>query len=69
MVCLFIYTSNASADTASPLDKDQLFSGDWSVLIISNNGDADPIAYERDFYLSVGVPATATVSVNHAPNL
>jgi hypothetical protein len=42
-----------------PMDKNQLWSGDWSVLIISNNGDADPIAYERDFYLTVGVPATA----------
>lgn len=41
--------------------KDQLYTGDWSVLIISNNGDADPIAYERDFYLSVGIPATVTV--------
>ena len=69
MVCLPSYISNASADTTSPLDKDQLFSGDWSVLIISNNGDADAIAYERDFYLSVGVPATATVSLNHTLKL
>lgn len=45
----------------SPLMKDQLYTGDWSVLILSNNGDADPIAYERDFYLSVGIPATVTV--------
>jgi hypothetical protein len=43
-----------------PLDKDQLWTGDWSVLVISNNGDADPIAYERDFYLSVGIPSTTT---------
>lgn len=39
-----------------------MFSGDWSVLIISNNGDADPIAYERDFYLTLGTPVTTTVS-------
>jgi hypothetical protein len=45
-----------------PLDKDQLWTGDWSVLIISNNGDADPIAYERDFYLNVGIPSTTTVT-------
>lgn len=43
-----------------PMDKDQLWTGDWSVLVISNNGDADPIAYERDFYLSVGIPVTTT---------
>ncbi|KAI5205017.1 hypothetical protein E4T39_03285 [Aureobasidium subglaciale] len=43
-----------------PMDKNQLWSGDWSVLIISNNGDADPIAYERDFYLTVGIPSTTT---------
>ena len=43
-----------------PLDKDQMWTGDWSVLIISNNGDGDPIAYERDFYLSVGLPSTIT---------
>jgi hypothetical protein len=43
-----------------PMDKDQLWTGDWSVLVISNNGDADPIAYERDFYLSVGIPSTTT---------
>ncbi|KAH0292975.1 hypothetical protein KCU71_g15085, partial [Aureobasidium melanogenum] len=43
-----------------PLDKNEMYSGDWSVLIISNNGDGDPIAYERDFYLSVGIPSTIT---------
>jgi len=43
-----------------PMDKDQLWTGDWSVLVISNNGDADPIAYERDFFLSVGIPSTTT---------
>ncbi|GAB7340216.1 hypothetical protein MBLNU457_6682t1 [Dothideomycetes sp. NU457] len=44
-----------------PLDKDQMFSGDWSVVVISNNGDSgEPIAYERDFYLTVGLPVTST---------
>ena len=37
-------------------------SGDWSLLIISNNGDADPIAYERDFSITVGTQATTTVT-------
>ncbi|KAG9694475.1 hypothetical protein KCU95_g5619, partial [Aureobasidium melanogenum] len=43
-----------------PMDKNEMWTGDWSLLIISNNGDGDPIAYERDFYLSVGIPSTIT---------
>ena len=43
-----------------PLDKDQLYSGAWSVILISNNGNGDPIAYERDFSLTVGEPVTST---------
>lgn len=43
-----------------PLEKDQLASGEWSVLIISNNAQADPFAYQRDFYLSVGPQKTTT---------
>lgn len=46
-----------------PLDKDDLWSGAWSVIIISNNGDAEPIAYQRDFSLEVAVPVTTTVSL------
>jgi hypothetical protein len=48
-----------------PLKKDSLWSGAWSVVIISNNGQADPIAYQRDFVLSVGKPVTSTVSRTH----
>ncbi|TKA37616.1 hypothetical protein B0A54_11700 [Friedmanniomyces endolithicus] len=44
-----------------PLDKDQLYSGDWSLLILSNNGNCDPIDFERDFSLSVGPQQTVTV--------
>lgn len=60
-------------DSISPIMKSELWSGDWSVLIISNNGDADPIAYERDFSLSVGVASTAwytptvTVTITSTP--
>ena len=46
----------------SPLNKNQLWSGAWSVLIISNNGDAEPIAYERDFLLNVGTPFTEIIT-------
>jgi hypothetical protein len=49
-----------------PLNKNDLYTGEWSVLLISNNGNAEPIAYERDFYLSVGTPVTSTVSRFHS---
>lgn len=42
--------------------KSKLYSGDWSLLVISNNWNGDPIAYERDFSLSVGPQQTTTVS-------
>jgi len=45
-----------------PLTKNSLWSGPWSVIIISNNGEKDPIAYMRDFLLTVGEPVTSTVS-------
>jgi hypothetical protein len=44
----------------SPVNKNQLFSGGWSIIIISNNGDAAPIAYERDFFLTVAPQNTTT---------
>jgi hypothetical protein len=47
-----------------PLEKDELWSGAWSVIIISNNGDAEPIAYQRDFSLAVGTPATTMVRIS-----
>ncbi|KAF2842067.1 hypothetical protein M501DRAFT_377879 [Patellaria atrata CBS 101060] len=50
-----------------PILKNQLISGDWSILIISNNGDADPIAYERDFVLTVGPQSTPTITKTPAP--
>lgn len=48
--------------TCSDWPKDKLYDGDWSILIISNNGDADPIAYQRDFSLTVGTQSTTTVT-------
>jgi hypothetical protein len=46
--------------TRSPQNKTQLSSGAWSIIIISNNGNAAPIAYQRDFSLSVGPQVTTT---------
>lgn len=48
--------------TCSSWPKDQLYTGDWSLLIVSNNGDAEPIAFERDFALTVGTQVTSTVT-------
>ncbi|KAK4554648.1 hypothetical protein LTR86_008150 [Recurvomyces mirabilis] len=45
-----------------PVNKNQLYTGDWSLLVISNNGDCAPIDYERDFHLDVGPQQTVTVS-------
>jgi hypothetical protein len=48
--------------TCEQVTKDTLYDGDWSLVIISNNGDADPIAYQRDFSLEVGVQQTSTIT-------
>lgn len=48
--------------TCSDWPQDKLYSGDWSLVVISNNGDGDPIAYQRDFSLTVGTPTTVTIT-------
>ncbi|KAK1811817.1 hypothetical protein LTR12_013828 [Friedmanniomyces endolithicus] len=48
--------------TCADWPKDKLYNGSWSLLIISNNGNGSPIAYQRDFSLSVGPQHTLTVS-------
>ncbi|KAL1652237.1 hypothetical protein SLS58_000364 [Diplodia intermedia] len=46
-----------------PLLKQNLTSGAWSLMILSNNGAAGaPIAFERDFLLDVGVQSTVTAT-------
>lgn len=46
--------SNTSQLSTCPLEKDQMSSGEWTILVIGNNGDGNPFAYERDFTLTVG---------------
>lgn len=46
-----------------PLRKNQLVSGNWSIIVISNNGDGSPLAAQRDFILSVGPQRTSTVGL------
>jgi hypothetical protein len=48
--------------TCEDWPKDRLYDGAWSRLVISNNGDGDPIAYQRDFSLTVGEQQTSTVT-------
>jgi hypothetical protein len=57
-------TEMNNANCCSPLAKNNpmMVSGDWSILILSNNGDGDPIAFERDFVVTVGAQATTTTT-------
>lgn len=46
------------------IEKDQMKSGTWGLILISNNGvdpDSPPFANQRTFYLTVGAQATSTV--------
>lgn len=45
-----------------PMAKNEMSSGAWSVLVIGNNGDGSPYAWQRDFDLTVGVPVTSTTT-------
>lgn len=44
-----------------PIEKSQMQSGHWLLLVIGNNGkDGQPFAWQRDLYLTVGPQATST---------
>jgi len=45
-----------------PIQEDQMYSGNWTIVVISNNGDCDPIDYMREFYVSVGPQVTTTAT-------
>ncbi|KXT00499.1 hypothetical protein AC578_4084 [Pseudocercospora eumusae] len=45
-----------------PITKDEMTSGDWSIIAIGNNGDGSPFGWQRDFYLTVGIPQTTTIT-------
>ncbi|KAF2808430.1 uncharacterized protein BDZ99DRAFT_55601 [Mytilinidion resinicola] len=45
-----------------PIKKSQMVSGPWIILVMGNNGDGDPFAYERDITLDCGPQVTATVT-------
>ena len=69
MVCVMAEKySKKLTGAISPITKAQLFSGVWELETLSNNGDGDPIAYQREISLSVGPQVTTTVSTgNGAP--
>jgi hypothetical protein len=39
-----------------------MISGEWIILILGNNGDGNPFAWERDLYLDCGPQATTTIT-------
>lgn len=49
---------NTAQLSTCPITKDQMTTGNWTILTMGNNGDGTPFAWERNFYLSVGVPET-----------
>ncbi|KAF2434507.1 hypothetical protein EJ08DRAFT_646468 [Tothia fuscella] len=51
---------DTDALSTCPRVKSGLTSGDWSILILSNNGKGEPLALQRDFELSVGPQLTTT---------
>ncbi|KAF2429054.1 hypothetical protein EJ08DRAFT_698635 [Tothia fuscella] len=54
---------NFASTATCPIQKSQLVTGDWSLVILSNNGNGDSIAYQRDFSLIVGPQITTTDTI------
>lgn len=44
------------------IKKSEMSSGNWSILLLGNNGIGDPFAWQRDFHLFVAVPQTVTTT-------
>jgi len=53
---------NTTVTSTCNINKSQLSSGDWSVLLFSNNGQCAPFNAKREFMLSVGPQQTTTVT-------
>ncbi|GAB1731449.1 hypothetical protein NU195Hw_g1063t1 [Hortaea werneckii] len=45
-----------------PVQKSALESGDYSIVVISNNGGCNPIAFQRDFIINAAPQETETVT-------
>ena len=55
------YTSELSL--CPELTKNEMVTGDYELTLLSNNGDGDPFANQRDFYVSAGPQQTVTVRI------
>ncbi|KAI7371246.1 hypothetical protein KC354_g714 [Hortaea werneckii] len=54
-----LFPDDTTETSTCPLEKQHMWSGDWTVVIISNNGEKGcPIAIQRDFELTVAEPST-----------
>ncbi|KAG9658734.1 hypothetical protein KCU98_g3077, partial [Aureobasidium melanogenum] len=73
--CSDVATSPDYADetTTCPILKNQMYSGDWTLLLLDNNGNASTFNAKRRLHLSVGeqvtsvVIPTVTLSVTQTP--
>lgn len=62
-LCTQVPTENGPPQLSTcPILKNQMVSGDHIVLILGNNADGNPFAWQRDLELSVGPQATSTVT-------
>ncbi|KAF2733176.1 hypothetical protein EJ04DRAFT_513384 [Polyplosphaeria fusca] len=52
-----------------PIQKNQMMSGDWIILVLGNNDDGYPFAWERDISLDVGEQKTSTVTQTASFNI
>ena len=73
--CSSVDTMPDNTDRLStcPILKNQMTSGDWSILALGNNGNGNPFAWERDFSLQCGpqqttyVTPTVTLTITSTP--
>jgi hypothetical protein len=57
------YPENELKISSCPIQKSQMRSGHWLLLVLGNNGDdGQPFAWQRDLYLTVGTPVTSTLT-------
>ncbi|KAJ4367276.1 hypothetical protein N0V83_006857 [Neocucurbitaria cava] len=54
------YPDNELEMSTCPINKNQMESGHWLLLVLGNNGDGQPFAWQRDLYLTVGPQVTST---------
>jgi hypothetical protein len=57
------YPENEMKLSTCPIQKSQMYSGHWLLLVLGNNGDdGQPFAWQRDLYLTIGVPVISTLT-------